>query len=93
MVLCAMRLNQRTSKCLDKIIFSEILRTQLINYQDFAETASWKAMEADRRIRDADANENFGIENVLESSMNRIQSLLNYKLAYGRTETKKSLSL
>jgi hypothetical protein len=48
--------------------------------------------EADRRIRDADANENFGIENVLES-MNRIQSLLNYKLAYGRTETKKSLSL
>jgi hypothetical protein len=46
-----------------------------------------------RRIRDADANENFGIENVLESSMNRIQSLLNYKLAYGRTETKKSLSL
>jgi hypothetical protein len=33
--------------------------------------------EADRRIRDADANENFGIENVLESSMNRIQSLLN----------------
>jgi hypothetical protein len=49
--------------------------------------------EADRRIRDADANENFGIENVLESSMNRIQSLLNYKLAYGRTETKKSLSL
>jgi hypothetical protein len=52
-----------------------------------------KAMEeADRRIRDADANENFGIENVLES-MNRIQSLLNYKLAYGRTETKKSLSL
>jgi hypothetical protein len=49
----------------------------------------WKQTE---RIRDADANENFGIENVLESSMNRIQSLLNYKLAYG-LETKKSLSL
>ena len=78
-------------KCLDKIIFSEDFKNSEIDKLPgtLQKQQVSKAMEeADRRIRDADANENFGIENVLESSMNRIQSLLNYKLAYGRTETK-----
>jgi hypothetical protein len=49
----------------------------LINYQVLCKKQVKGNGGADRRIRDADANENFGIENVLESSMNRIQSLLN----------------
>ncbi|MBE0390641.1 hypothetical protein [Flavobacterium sp. PL002] len=78
-------------KCIDKIVFSQDFDNSEIDrisgtYQkgQLAKTIE----DTDRRIRENDVNENFGIEKVLEASMYRIQNLLNYKLSYGTTETK-----
>ena len=78
-------------KCVDKLIFSQDFDNSETDKLagTYSKATLGKAIEeTDRKIRDADANENFGIENVLEASMYRIQSLLNYKLGYGKTESK-----
>jgi hypothetical protein len=65
MVIYRVKINVQV-KCLDKIIFSEDFKNSEIDKtRYFAETArQWRKQT--ERIRDADANENFGIENVLD---------------------------
>lgn len=78
-------------KCVDKIIFSQDFDNSEVDrlsgkYQK--EQVARTIEETDRKIREMDPNENFGVEKVLESSMYRIQNLLNYRLGYATTETK-----
>lgn len=78
-------------KCVDQIIFSEDFDNSEIDRVsgNFQKSQLTKAIQdTDRAIRENNVDENFGLERVLETSMYRIQNLLNYKLSYSTTESK-----